>query len=185
MIRIAAERIPGGAFRTGDLMALPYNDDAFDATFASLSVMLATDPLAALRELLRVTAPGGCLLVSIWGTREDCEMRVVLKAIRETLPAPMPGKGPFVLSEPGYLERLIEQAGGTVQDGAGVDCPFEYATFDALWRAQQSAGPFQGAMQVVSEAQLRDAVHRAVAPFRTPEGGIRLNNRFRYVMATP
>lgn len=185
LLRIAAARIPGGDFRTGDLVALPYDDGAFDVTFASLSVMLATDPLAALRELLRVTAPDGCTLVAIWGEREECEMRVVLKAIRETLPEPPQGKGPFVLSGPGHLEGLIEQAGGTVQGGAGVECPFEYADFEALWRAQRSAGPFQGAMQVVSEARLQDAVRRAVAPFRTPEGSIRLKNRFRYVRATP
>ena len=112
-------------------------------------------------------------------------MRVVLKAIRETLPAPPQGKGPFVLSGPGQLEGLIEQAGGTVHGGAGVDCPFEYADFEALWRAQRSAGPFQGALQVVSEAQLKEAVRGAVVPFRTPQGGLRLENRFRYVTARP
>ncbi len=185
LIRIAAACIPEGDFCTGDLEALPYDDDAFDVTFASLSVMLATDPLAALREFLRVTAPGGRMIVAIWGAREECEMRVVLKAIRETLPAPPQGKGPFVLSGPGQLEGLIEQAGGTVDGGAGVDCPFEYADFEALWRAQRSAGPFQGALQVVSEARLKEAVHRAVVPFRTPQGGLRLENRFRYVTARP
>ena len=185
LIRIAAARIPEGDFRTGDFEALPYDDDAFDVTFSSLSVMLATDPLAALREFLRVTAPGGRMIVAIWGAREECEMRVVLKAIRETLPARPRGKGPFVLSRPGQLEGLIEQAGGTVHGGAGVDCPFEYADFEALWRAQRSAGPFQGALQVVSEARLKEAVHRAVVPFRTPQGGLRLENRFRYVTARP
>lgn len=185
MIRIAAARLPDGDFRTGDLVALPYPDDSFDVAFASLSIMLATDPVAALRELLRVTASAGCILVAIWGTREECEMRVVLKAIRDTLPAPPQGKGPFVLSGTGALEALIEQAGGVVQGGAGVDCPFEYADFETLWRAQRSAGPFQGAFQVVGEARLKEAVERAVAPFRTGAGRIRLENRFRYVKARP
>jgi len=185
LIRIAARRLPEGDFRTGDLGALPYDDDAFDVTFASLSVMLAVDPLATLRELLRVTAPAGRMLVAIWGAREACEMGVVLKAIRETLPEPPQGKGPFVLSGPGHLEGLIEQAGGTVQGGAGVDCPFDYPDFEALWRAQRSAGPFQGAMQTVDEERLKEAVQRAVAPFRTSQGRLRLENRFRYVTARP
>ncbi len=183
LIRIAAERLPNGAFRTGDLEAMPYHDDAFDVAFASLSVMLTPDPLAALREMRRVTAPGGRMIVAVWGTPDECEMRVVLKAIRDTMPSPPPGKGPFSLSGPGTLEALIEQTDATVQSQDAADCPFYYDDFDALWRAQRSAGVIQGAIEAVGEAPLREAVRRAVAPFCSPTGRIRLENRFRFVTA--
>ena len=139
--------------------------------------------LAALREMRRVTAPGGRMIVAIWGTPDECEMRVVLKAIRDTMPSPPPGKGPFSLSGPGVLEALIEQTGATVQSQDAADCPFYYDDFDALWRAQRSAGVIQGAIQTVGEAPLRQAVRRAVAPFCSPAGRIRLENRFRFVTA--
>ena len=183
LIRIAAERVPNGDFRPGDLEAMPYDDDIFDVAFASLSVMLTPDPAAALREMRRVTKPGGRMIVAVWGTPEECEMRVVLKAVRDTMPSPPPGKGPFSLSEAGVLEALIEQTGATVHDQGAADCPFYYDDFDALWRAQRSAGAIQGAIQAVGEASLREAVRRAVAPFRSPMGRIRLENRFRFVTA--
>jgi len=36
----------------------------------------------------------------------------------------------------------------------------------------------------VSETQLRAAVEEAIKPFQTSAGGVRLQNRFRYVTAT-
>jgi hypothetical protein len=38
---------------------------------------------------------------------------------------------------------------------------------------------------VVGAEPLKAAVLRAVAPYRTSTGGVRLQNHFRYVVATP
>jgi hypothetical protein len=40
-------------------------------------------------------------------------------------------------------------------------------------------------LRVVGAAPLKAAVLRAVAPYRTSTGGVRLQNHFRYVVATP
>ena len=183
LIAIAQERVPQGDFRVGDLEAIPYAEDAFYAVIAALSVQYTADPVAALRELKRVCAPGGRLVISTWGLPEHCEQRVIFKAVRDTLPTPPAGSGPFALSGPGALESFVEQAGWKVTESSEVDCPFEYKDIETHWHAQRSAGPLQSAIRVVGEEKLRAAVDQAVQPYRTTTGGVRLENRFHYVTA--
>jgi SAM-dependent methyltransferase len=185
LISIAQESVPHGDFRVGDLELLPYGDEAFDAIVAALSVQYAADPVLALKELKRVCKSSGYFAISTWDEPEHCDQRVFFEAIRDALPSSPAGGGPFALSAAGALEALIEQAGWKVTESNVVDCPFEYPDLESHWRAQSSAGPLQSAQQVVDEAQLYDAVERAVKPYQTKTGRIRLENRFRYVTATP
>ena len=43
----------------GDVYALPFEDDSFDVTHAHQVLQHVADPVAALREMARVTRPGG------------------------------------------------------------------------------------------------------------------------------
>jgi hypothetical protein len=56
---------------------------------------------------------------------------------------------------------------------------------ETAWQALVAAGPLQAALRVVGATQLKDVVHTALAPYRTSTGGVRLQNRFRYVTAVP
>jgi SAM-dependent methyltransferase len=49
-------------FTEGDVMALEFPDAAFDLVTCQTVLMHLTDPRAAIRELLRVTKPGGVVL---------------------------------------------------------------------------------------------------------------------------
>ena len=60
------ERIPGIDVREGVAEALPYDDDAFDAALAQLVVHFMADPVAGLREMGRVTRPGGVVTACVW-----------------------------------------------------------------------------------------------------------------------
>ena len=46
-------------FEVGDVYALPFEDDSFDVTHAHQVLQHVADPVAALREMARVTRPGG------------------------------------------------------------------------------------------------------------------------------
>ncbi|ROS48412.1 methyltransferase domain-containing protein [Frigoribacterium sp. PhB24] len=50
-------------FETADLFALPFDDDAFDVVHAHQVLQHVGDPVAALREMRRVTRPGGVVAV--------------------------------------------------------------------------------------------------------------------------
>jgi len=185
LIDIAKKRLPDGDFRVGDLQELPFDDDSFDAVVAASSLQYTQDRVATLRELKRVCDPGGRILVALWSTPEEVEYRVVFKAVRDSLPEPPPGKGPFELSHPGALEELIEAAGMKVAGSGKAVCPFEYESFDVFWRANVSAGPLQAALGSVSEEALASAVKAAVAAHTRPDGSIRMENQFRYVVGVP
>ncbi|KAK3669988.1 hypothetical protein LTR78_010160 [Recurvomyces mirabilis] len=46
-------------FQTADIYALPFEDGAFDIVHASMVLSHLSDPVAAYKEMLRVTTPGG------------------------------------------------------------------------------------------------------------------------------
>lgn len=50
---------PGLEFLVGDAYALPFDDGAFDIVHAHQTLQHVADPVAVLRELRRVTRPGG------------------------------------------------------------------------------------------------------------------------------
>jgi SAM-dependent methyltransferase len=65
-IAAARERHPGVDVREAVAEDLPFADDAFDACLAQLVVHFMTDPIAGLREMRRVTAPGGVVAACVW-----------------------------------------------------------------------------------------------------------------------
>lgn len=54
---------PGVPFVAGDAMRLPFADDSFDAVTISVALRNVHDTSRALREMLRVTRPGGRLVI--------------------------------------------------------------------------------------------------------------------------
>lgn len=184
-VDIARERVPQGDFQTGEMELLPYEDAAFDFVTGFNSFQFAANPVNALREARRVAKRGAAVVAATWGKPELCEAEAFLAALRPLLPPPLPGApGPFALSADGALEALVEQAGLTPKSVADVDCPFEYPDLETLLRGFLSAGPSVKAIQVSGEARVRDDVAAAMAPFRLSSGRYRLENTFRFLVAT-
>lgn len=63
MLRVGARRRPDMAFTAGDATALPFPDATFDAVTISFGLRNVVEPRAALAEMLRVTRPGGRVVV--------------------------------------------------------------------------------------------------------------------------
>jgi demethylmenaquinone methyltransferase/2-methoxy-6-polyprenyl-1,4-benzoquinol methylase len=64
MLRVGRRRRPDMAFTAADAMNLPFADESFDVVTMSFGLRNVADAETALREFLRVTKPGGRLLVS-------------------------------------------------------------------------------------------------------------------------
>lgn len=64
MLRHGNKVHPQLLFVAGDGLALPYQDDSFDAVTISYGLRNVHDTSAALREMLRVTKPGGRVVIA-------------------------------------------------------------------------------------------------------------------------
>lgn len=64
MLKVGKRRRPDIDFVAGDATNLPFADDSFDAATISFGLRNVIDPKKALREMLRVTKPGGGLVVA-------------------------------------------------------------------------------------------------------------------------
>jgi demethylmenaquinone methyltransferase/2-methoxy-6-polyprenyl-1,4-benzoquinol methylase len=63
MLKVGKQSRPALPFTAGDGTKLPFADDTFDAVTISFGLRNIVDPAAGLREMLRVTRPGGRLVV--------------------------------------------------------------------------------------------------------------------------
>src|SRR4051794_35867859 len=63
MLQVGKQAKPALPFTAGDGTRLPFADDTFDAVTISFGLRNIVDPLAGLREMRRVTHPGGRLVV--------------------------------------------------------------------------------------------------------------------------
>jgi len=91
-------------FQQADLAALPYRDEIFDIVVGELGLASRADPEAAVRELTRVTKPGGrvVLVQLVWKAPVEEARRTVLS---EHL-----GARPLMLVE---WKRILLEAGVT------------------------------------------------------------------------
>ena len=88
MLRVGKEARPHLPFTAGDGTRLPFADDTFDAVTISFGLRNIVDPLAGLRELLRVTRPGGRLVVCEFSHPTNRPFRnVYLEYLMKALPA--------------------------------------------------------------------------------------------------
>ena len=53
-------------WREANVENLPFEDEIFDVVLSSFGHMFAPHPLAAIKEMIRVTKPGGCIAFSPW-----------------------------------------------------------------------------------------------------------------------
>jgi demethylmenaquinone methyltransferase/2-methoxy-6-polyprenyl-1,4-benzoquinol methylase len=88
MLEVGRQRHPDLDFAAGDAMRLPFKDGVFDAVTISFGLRNVEDTTAALRELHRVTKPGGRLLVCEFSHPRFAPFRTVyLEYLMRALPA--------------------------------------------------------------------------------------------------
>ena len=107
-------RLPGVEVAVAAAESLPFGDGAFDASLSQLVVNFMGDAEAGVREMARVTRPGGVVASCVWDyAGEMTLLRAFWDAAREV----DPDRG--AAADEGIVMRLVRgrRAGGAVVDG--------------------------------------------------------------------
>jgi ubiquinone/menaquinone biosynthesis C-methylase UbiE len=115
--RVRQDGLSRAEGRVMDCHALDLPDDRFDVTGSQFGVMLVPDQPGALREMVRVTKPGGRVLVIAYGSPAELEFLQffigALTAVAPEFPG-IPDDPPpleFQVADPEVLRRRLTDAG--------------------------------------------------------------------------
>jgi SAM-dependent methyltransferase len=167
-VAAARERFPDVDVRQGAAEELPHLDDAFDITTAQLVVHFMNDPVAGLREMARVTRPGGLVAASVWDhAGAGGPLTPFWRAVRRGAPqhtgeADLPG------TREGHLARLMREAGLRDVEDSSLTVRVHYPSFDEWWEPYTygvgPAGDYVRGLGEAKRAELRTRCEETLGP---------------------
>ena len=136
--------------RVMDGHALELDDCSFDVAGSQFGVMLFPEMPRGIRELARVTKPGGRVLMTVLGAPEEIEFfRFFVNAIQAAVPdftgPPLvPPPLPFQLQDPGKLRQELEKAGLKGIRVETITERLEFQSGNQLWSLLTNSNPIAG-----------------------------------------
>ena len=167
LLEVARWALPDADLRVGVPERLPYDNGRFDVATACNTLCYAVDVPAAVHELIRVVRPGGRVAVGDWADPRGSLTRDFLS--RLGLPAGL------------SIEERLD--GVTVLDAAELHFPVSYPDLATAWSAMLARGPVAAAVQSIGKAEIHRHFTDTFTPAVGPDGTIRDDNAFRYLIA--
>jgi SAM-dependent methyltransferase len=159
-VAAAKARHPGVDVRQAPAEALPFADRAFDVALAQLVVHFMSDAVAGLREMARVTRPGGVVAACVWDFAGN---RGPLGPFWEAAHALDPGvvdESGLAGARRGHLVELLQAAGLRDTGEAPVAVDRAYEGFDEWWepftRGVGPAGAYVARLDESGKDDLRE-----------------------------
>jgi SAM-dependent methyltransferase len=149
--RVRQEALADAHGRVMDAHALELDDDTFDVTGSQFGVMLVPEQPLALREMVRVTKPGGRVLLIAYGSAADYEaLQFFIAALQAVVPQfeGLPDDPPpleFQVADPEVLRSRMTGAGLV---DVTIDTTHreivEFDSGDAMWNWVMGGNPIAG-----------------------------------------
>lgn len=120
-------------FKEGQGESIPAEDGSFDLVASSLCLMFVLDKEKAAAEIARVLRPGGKMVASVWGGRNECDI-VRFQSIAGSFSPepPPPGSGPGSLADvTGFVEQL--SGNGLEIEVRKEIFEFEFPNLESAW----------------------------------------------------
>jgi SAM-dependent methyltransferase len=170
-VRHAAESCddPRVVFEVGDAKALRFSDAAFDKTVSALVMNFIPEPVRALKEMVRVTKPGGVVTAVVWDYAEGMEM---LRAFWDEATALDPeslarDEARMPLCRRGELAALFRAEGLTHVEEAALTVPLHFTSFTDYWApfllGQGPAGAYVASLSKDRQSALEQRLHGRLA----------------------
>ena len=119
MLAVAERLDPEIRWQHGTAEAMPYEDDSFDTVVSQFGLMFFVDRPKAIREMLRVLAPGGSLAVAVWDSLDNSEAYPEEVELLDRIAGPEAAdalRAPFVLGDREKFKTLFASAGAVSVD---------------------------------------------------------------------
>lgn len=170
-VTAARERHPGVDVRRAAAEELPFPEAEFDVALAQLVVHFMADPIAGLREMARVTRPGGVVAACVWDLAGGRAPISIFWAAARQLDPGARDESSLAGARKGHLAQLFESAGlhDVVESELAVQT--EYASFDDWWEpftlGVGPAGVYAAGLDAVRREELKERCRRLApdAPF--------------------
>jgi SAM-dependent methyltransferase len=114
MLAVAKRKAPEIEWRQGNVEALPFDSNSFDAVVCQFGLMFFENRLAAIKEMVRVLRQGGQLAIAVWDSLENTPGYASITKLLERLfgdKAADAMRAPFVLGDIQVLQSLFTDAG--------------------------------------------------------------------------
>jgi SAM-dependent methyltransferase len=168
-VAYATSRIPAGvraSFEIGDAQRLRFDRAAFESSLSLLVFNFIPDFAQALRELIRVTRPGGKIAVAVWDYGGAMRM---LRAFWDAAASRDPeaealDEKHMPLCRSGELRELWRRGGLSDIDEQPLDFTMRFSSFPDYWDpfllGQGPAGSYVRRLDDARRSALRDDVKR-------------------------
>jgi SAM-dependent methyltransferase len=160
-VEAARERFPGVDVHIGSAELLPFADDTFDASLAQLVVHFMGDPVAGLREMARVTVPGGVVAATVWDHAGDSgPLSLFWRAVKELDPDAA-DESHLAGSREGHLAELFESAGLADIEPSKLTVTIGFTSFADWWEPYTlGVGPSGGYVAGLDEVRRSELMAR-------------------------
>lgn len=160
-VEAARARFPGVDIRRAFAESLPFDDDTFDAALAQLVVHFMDDPVAGLREMGRVTRPGGVVAACVWDYGGNQSPLSTFWTVVEKIDPDAVTESGLAGAHDGHLVELAEAAGLKDVEQSLLSVTVPYAGFDEWWEPYTlGVGP-AGSYLASVDLETRDRIYRA------------------------
>jgi enediyne biosynthesis protein CalE5 len=148
-------------FRTGDVTALPFEPNSFDAVTSRFCLMFLPEIPKAAAEIARVLRPGGWIAAAVWSSLDkNPSFGLSMEAIKKVVELPPPdptAPGIFRLATPGDLADMLRQAGLVDVTDHEFLAEWSYASAEEYYTSLlEIAAPIQNLMATLSAALVQE-----------------------------
>ena len=183
LVAIARTRSPEADLRVGDMFALPFEDDAFDAASSFNGIWKGCE--GALAEARRVVRPGGLVGFTFWGSPKRLGLMPYFATLVQlsTEDHALATLDQGDTGRPGVAEQMMADVGLELVHRGKATVVNEWPDLHVAVRALCAAGPTRPAMRALGEEAVAAALEQALRPLVQDGAGLRIASEFGLVVA--
>jgi SAM-dependent methyltransferase len=159
-VTAARERFPAVDVQRAQAEELPFAADSFDAALAQLVVHFMADPVAGIREMARVSRPGGVVVACVWDHAGTGGPLSRFWEVAHELRPDLDDESHLPGAREGHLAELFAAAGVEEVEDGSVSISVEHPTFEDWWEpftlGVGPAGAHVAALDPAAREELRE-----------------------------